>query len=157
MPECIQVAEHFFVESRLLALFASLSLFSWTSATNAAHIYHHSLSRLDPTQCSIARYKLRTEHVWDGYVIRSLLCDATDRAYVLTVPHTGDQKDRFLAAMEARNAHMRRSGQKEFTHWCTKCVRRYDDSEGGSTCEYLSVFANMILLIWQSQPMSMLS
>ncbi|KAI0358771.1 hypothetical protein OH77DRAFT_1449458 [Trametes cingulata] len=131
LPDTIQVSEHHFVERRVLDLFTSLSLFSWTSATNAAHIYHHSLSQLDEPLRSAARYHLRTEQVWDGFVVLALLKDARDRHYVLEVPHCGDQKDRFKMAMEARNDHMNRCGQPEFMHYCEKCTRRLDRGDGG--------------------------
>ena len=134
IPDYIQVAEHTFVDQRVLTLFMNLSLLSWTSATNAAHVYHEALSRLDLIRRDMPSLRLRTEHVWDGFVIHALLKDANERGDVLVVPHTGDQKDRFTAAMEARNARMRCSGQPEYDHWCTKCVRRYDEPDG-TTCE----------------------
>lgn len=130
LPDAVQVAEHTFVERAVLQHFLTLTLLSWTSATNAAHIYHQSLAQLSPEQQSNPSYQLRTEHVWNGFVINALLKDAARRQYVLQVPHTGDQKDRFTAAMRARNEHIRRSGQPEFTHYCTKCVRRFDHIDG---------------------------
>lgn len=87
MPDVIQVAEHTYVERSVLELFKTLSLLSWTSATNAAHIYDRALSQLSPTQRQVACYRLRTEHVWDGFVILALIKDARDRGYVLQVPH----------------------------------------------------------------------
>ncbi|KAI1782053.1 hypothetical protein LXA43DRAFT_1151824 [Ganoderma leucocontextum] len=130
IPDAIQVAEHTYIERRVLELFNSLTLFAWTSATNAAHIYHHSLSRLPDSRRHIAAYQLRTEQVWDGYVALALLKDAAAREYVLEVPHVGDQKDRFTAAMRARNEYIRQFGQPEFMHFCTKCVRRFDHTDG---------------------------
>jgi hypothetical protein len=46
---------------------------------------------------------LTTNHVWDSFVILSLLEDGVRRGRVLSVPHTGDQADRFKPAMEERN------------------------------------------------------
>ncbi|KAL1937192.1 hypothetical protein VTO73DRAFT_14465 [Trametes versicolor] len=130
VPDVIQVSEHKFVERRVLELFTALSLYSWTSSTNAASIYHHALSLLDPHRRAHPHYRLRTEHVMDGSVIHALLKDARDRAYVLRLPHTGAQKNRFTVAMQARNDFMNRSGQPEFTHYCTKCVRLFENADG---------------------------
>ncbi|KAH9856809.1 hypothetical protein C2E23DRAFT_866135 [Lenzites betulinus] len=132
VPDVIQVAEHTFVERRVLELFKTLSLLSWTSATNAAHIYDRALSRLTSDERHIPRYRLRTEHVWDGFVILSLLKDACDRAYVLQVPQDGEQCDRFSNAMQQRNDHIHRSGQPEFLHCCDKCVRIFPLPDGSS-------------------------
>ena len=130
LPDAVQVAEHTFIEHRVLQHFLTLTLLSWTSATNAAHIYHQSLAQLSPEQQGNPSYQLRTEHVWNGFVINALLKDAARRQYVLQVSHTGNQKDRFTGAMRARNEHIRRSGQPEFTHYCTKCVRWFDRPDG---------------------------
>ncbi|KAI0372138.1 hypothetical protein BV20DRAFT_1050911 [Pilatotrama ljubarskyi] len=116
IPDVIQVSEHKFVERRVLELFSALSLFSWTSATNAASIYHHALSQLDVARHDNPHYRLRTEHIWDGFVIHALLKDARDRDYVLEVPQNCPQKERFTAAMQARNDFMNCSGQPEFLH-----------------------------------------
>ncbi|KAI0324412.1 hypothetical protein GY45DRAFT_1262886 [Cubamyces sp. BRFM 1775] len=132
VPQFIQVSEHKFIAQPVLALFTSLALFSWTSATNAAQIYNSTLSHLHNPQYSQARHRLRTEHVWDGFVINALLKDARDRCYVLRVLHTGDQKDRFTNAMQARNDHMNRSGQPEFLHCCTRCVRLIPQPDGST-------------------------
>ncbi|KAI0348894.1 hypothetical protein OH77DRAFT_1594523 [Trametes cingulata] len=127
LPAIVQVATHTFMERDLLEHFLKLSLLSWTSATNAAHIYHNSLSGLGDNPETDARHRLRTEHVWDGFILNALLKDAKERAYVLRVPDTGEQKDRFTDAMRARNRHMQRAGQPEFNHYCTRCTRLYEE------------------------------
>lgn len=132
IPDAIQVAEHKYIDRQVLELFNSLTLFAWTSATNAAHVYHHSLSQLSEPRQSLAQYQLRTEHVWDGFVILSLLKDSMSRKFVLEVPHSGEQKDRFTAAMRARNEYIRQFGQPEFLHFCSKCVRRFDRDDGSA-------------------------
>ncbi|TFK83121.1 hypothetical protein K466DRAFT_440648, partial [Polyporus arcularius HHB13444] len=75
-PSAVQVSEHKFIERSVLQHFMTLHLLSWTSATNAAHIYEKSLSKLDETQLALPRYRLRTEHVWTGFIVNSLLKDA---------------------------------------------------------------------------------
>ncbi len=49
----------------------------------------------------------------DGYGILMLL---KDHEYRGSVPHTGDQKDRFLGAIREHNLRMRRAGQPEWAH-----------------------------------------
>ena len=68
---------------------------------------------------------LRTEHVWDAFKILSLLDYSLRQGEELVVPHTGEQKERFDAAMEQRNDHIIRFGQPEMRHYCDKCIRVY--------------------------------
>ena len=128
VPCYIKVSGTRYVEHAVLEHFLQLSLLSWTSATNAAHIYHQSLSRLGLEQVSLPQYRLRTEHVWSGFVINALLKNAVQCSYILHVLHSSDQKDCFTQVMHDRNAHMVQYGQPEFSHWCTLCVRCYNNS-----------------------------
>lgn len=130
VPAFIQVSGHKYIEQAVLAHFTTLSVLSWTSSTNAAHIYHESLSKLTDDQKENPKLRLRTEHTSDGFDILALLRDARDHGTVLEVPHKGEQKDRFTAAMRARNDRIRCAGQPEQAHWCTRCVRRFDDEDG---------------------------
>jgi len=67
---------------------------------------------------------LTTNQVWDTFVILGLLEDAQFRAKYLTVPHTGDQSDRFKAAMEERNQWIILNGQPDAVrHACDLCMR----------------------------------
>lgn len=107
-------------------------LISWTSATNGARVYDSCLSQPenfpDHPDWMDTSFKLRPEHVWDGFIILSLLEDHTARSAILRVPHTGDQRDRFTAAMEERNARIQLCGQPEWGHYCTKCLRVWDEN-----------------------------
>ena len=80
-------------------------------------------------------FKLRTEHMWDAFVILSLLRDHEGHQLNLEVPHTGLQKDRFKPAMQERNLWFVQEGQPEIDHWCRKCTRIYRecDSDGTET------------------------
>ncbi|KAH9898586.1 hypothetical protein C8Q73DRAFT_640322 [Cubamyces lactineus] len=131
IPDFVQVSDHKYVERVLLEHFTMLSVLSWTSATNAAHIYHESMSGLSGSARDTPRYQLRTEHTWDGFVVLALLRDAKLNNSILQVPSGGAQKDRFDLAMRARNERICRSGQPEFAHWCQKCVRVFPDDHDG--------------------------
>jgi hypothetical protein len=78
-----------------------------TSATNGARIYDTCLSKAEQTPVhgdwEDTSFRLRTEHVWDGFLIVALLEDHRDRHAVLSVPHTGLQKDRFSQVVQDQN------------------------------------------------------
>ncbi len=146
IPEYIQVSGHKFIERQVLEHFTMLSVLSWTSSTNAAHIYQQSMAKLSEDAPEDSRFRLRAAHTADGFLILALLKDAKDRGVVLEVPSTGHQKDRFTAAARARNARITESGQPEFAHWCTKCVRRFDDADGVTrTSLSSSIFVNSLM------------
>ncbi|KAJ6525243.1 hypothetical protein DFH09DRAFT_936833 [Mycena vulgaris] len=132
IPDAIQVGEHQYVERAVLNLFINLMLISWTSTTNSARVYDSSLSQPEnfpehPDWMGTS-FKLRPEHVWDGFIILTLLEDYAGRGETLQVPHTGDQRDRFTAAMEERNMHIQLCGQPEWGHYCTKCLCVWDEN-----------------------------
>lgn len=122
----IQAAEHHYVDRPLADLFISMMLMSWTSATNVAKIYNHTFT---PSH-SPPLPRLNKHHVFDIFIIMSLLDDCGRQGLRLHVPHTGDQKDRFLAAMTLRNERMRIYGQPEAAHFCSKCMRTFVDADG---------------------------
>ncbi|KAJ7190144.1 hypothetical protein GGX14DRAFT_580107 [Mycena pura] len=127
VPDAIQVGEHQYIEREVLSLFIGLMLISWTSATNAARVYDACLSKSEnrpihedwPPERS---FKMRTEHVWDGFLLLSLLEDYDERKQVLCVPDTGEQSARFIEAIRERNARFRLAGQPEWSHYCDKCM-----------------------------------
>jgi hypothetical protein len=107
LPDIIQVGEHQFVERRVIALWRTDMNLAWKSATNCARTYNISLSKQnEPPKDWKFNFTLQSDHVYDGFVILSLLEDHQARQSTLVVPHTGEQRDRFTAAMQARNAHM---------------------------------------------------
>ncbi|KAJ6564878.1 hypothetical protein DFH09DRAFT_1475350 [Mycena vulgaris] len=66
---------------------------------------HHFIER-EPETCPEHKdwppersFKMCTEHVWDGFLILSLLEDYEQRDRVLSVPDTGEQSVRFTEAM----------------------------------------------------------
>jgi hypothetical protein len=75
-------------------------------------------------------FELRTEQVWDGFCLLSLLEDHAQRRTVLIVPDDGAQKDRFTDAMKSRNLRMQQAGQEEYAHACSKCVRVWEGADG---------------------------
>jgi hypothetical protein len=109
-----------------------------TSATNGARVYNTCLSRPEnqPDSWQFG-FDLRTEQVWDGFCLLSLLEDHAQHQSVLTVPNDGPQKDRFTTAMKARNLRIQQAGQNEYAHACNKCVRVWDPADGKPCREYL--------------------
>lgn len=77
-----------------------------------------------------------------------MLDDHRERHEILTVPHVGEQEDRFKQAMRERNARIKLYGQPEILHACEKCVRFYPKEEKCS----LSMLLCVLLLIDVLQP-----
>jgi hypothetical protein len=131
IPDIIQVGEHQFTERRLIQLWITLMLVSWTSATNCARLYNLTLSSIvSPSTGDWAfGFTVTTEQVWDSFVILALLEDCQRRSKTLEVPHTGAQKDRFTEPLRARNLRFRVHGQPELCHYCNKCLRVYENGQ----------------------------
>jgi hypothetical protein len=103
------------------------------SATNCARTYELAQARRDSGELHEDWQfgsKLTTEHVWDAFVILALLEDHEKQGTRLQVPHIGKQKDRFTAEMAQRNERIVRDGQPEIAHYCNKCMRTYETTNG---------------------------
>ncbi|KDQ09975.1 hypothetical protein BOTBODRAFT_164259 [Botryobasidium botryosum FD-172 SS1] len=127
VPDILQAAEHFFVETKVLSYYGASAVFSHTSSTNFARIYNRELScpyRDQP--------RVRPEHVLDGFYLHSLLMyySREKRNRILELPNTGPQSLRLKAALEARNKEMEGTGQEEYAHVCTGCTL-FEDTDGG--------------------------
>ncbi|KAJ7513195.1 hypothetical protein B0H11DRAFT_1698549 [Mycena galericulata] len=73
---------------------------------------------------------LTTDHVWDAFIILTLL-DYHDRHDTcLQVPHTGEQRDRFTEVMRTRNREVIEQGQDEVAHCCNLCMRTLKRPDG---------------------------
>lgn len=75
-------------------------------------------------------YTLTGALVWNGVIQVCLIEDHLERGKTLVVPHTGEQKDRFIEAVRAHNARMRLFSQPEISHFCHKCTRFYTAPDG---------------------------
>lgn len=109
-----------------------LNCFS-VSATNCVRLYEIAQARVSvehrnkPWQFLSS---LTTEEVWDAFVILALLDNHQRRGMQLCVPHVGDQKNRFTAAMRARTEHIMTHGQDELPHACYGCMRVFTSPDG---------------------------
>ncbi|KAJ6492700.1 hypothetical protein C8R47DRAFT_1269993 [Mycena vitilis] len=132
VPDLIQIGEHQFAEVKLVNMWISSMLLGWFSATNCAKLYDMALSDRDKLEGGGWQFglKLTPNHIWDGFVIKSLLDDCQRHATVLQVDHGGDQNIRFQAAMEARNRRIVLLGQDEVPHYCDRCMRVWEDEDG---------------------------
>jgi hypothetical protein len=105
-----------------------------TSATNCARLYNASLANTDLTPRDVDwpfSFTVSDEHVWDAFVILALLEDCKRRSTLLTVPHTGLQKDRFTDAVSARNIRFRLHGQPELRPLATQWRRHIFRAQSG--------------------------
>jgi len=87
-------------------------------------------------------FKLKTEHIWDAFVLLTLLRDCEVGGRLLDLPHNGYQKDHFTTAMEEQNLHIIREGQSELRHRCKKCTCIYEwhDDDGALRHRKCSLF-----------------
>lgn len=79
---------------------------------------------------------LTTDHVWDAFIILTLLDYNERKGTCLQVPQTGDQRNRFKDAMAARNTEVILEGQEGVVdHCCDKCMRRDWMNADGVICK----------------------
>ncbi|PPQ88324.1 hypothetical protein CVT25_012449 [Psilocybe cyanescens] len=104
IPDLIQVGEHQFVEAKPIETWQANMLFGWFSASNASRVFESAMNNgsFEPSVWGMSS-TLMTNQVRDAFIILCLLEDAQFRGHLLIVPHTGDQSNRFKAAMEDRN------------------------------------------------------
>ncbi|KDR71533.1 hypothetical protein GALMADRAFT_102508 [Galerina marginata CBS 339.88] len=132
IPDLIQVGDHQFVEATLAYSWRAHMLFGWFSASNASRVFKSTMagSGFQPSDWGLSD-TLTTNQVWDAFVILGLLEDVRFRAKYLTVPHTGDQSNRFKAAMEERNEWIILNGQPDAVrHACDLCMRIFVMPDG---------------------------
>jgi hypothetical protein len=129
----LQVGEHQFVEKKVIEMWMSL-MDTWydpslsmvlvitlfrVSASSCANIYNCSFlqSKVCPPGWPVS-FAVSPEHVWDAFILRSLLEDAMDHKEFLVVTHSGTQHIRFTELVQAHNQRMRLEGQPEISHFC---------------------------------------
>ncbi|KIM42532.1 hypothetical protein M413DRAFT_408395 [Hebeloma cylindrosporum] len=154
VPQFVQVAQHFFMESALLEFFATAKVFGWVSAMNCARIYNTTLSRCDAHIRNNSKayagsgytifndgtpgipawqtsFQLEDVHVMNGFFLYSVLLDKGERQSILTVNHKeGSQRERLMAVLDERNKRMEGIGQEKYTHACDLCFIVFEDLNG---------------------------
>jgi hypothetical protein len=99
VPDIIQVGEHQFAEQKLINMWISMMLFSWTLATNCACIYNESMTDDTPSKWQFS-LSLTSDQVYDGFTILSLLKDCITQQKTLVVPYGGEARDHFTGAVQ---------------------------------------------------------
>ncbi|KAJ7085416.1 hypothetical protein B0H15DRAFT_910362 [Mycena belliarum] len=149
VPSVIQVAQHFFIESALLELFANGMVFGWLSASNWARIYNCALAEPGSyiannklafasvyqdhktTRPEAWTLELRDRDVSNGFFLYSLLLEKSERSGILVLPHDeANQKDRLQPALAQRNKAMEGIGQEHWAHACDLCFIVFEDDDG---------------------------
>jgi len=92
-----------------------------TSATNCARLYNVSIAKQAKSAPEgwATLSALTSDHVWDGFLLLSLLEDHQLQCTTLHLPHSGEHQNRFKLF-----------GQEELRHYCDKCTRKYTDADG---------------------------
>jgi hypothetical protein len=133
IPDVLQIGDHQFAERDLVHSWRVGMNLAWVSAANCAATYLHTHDVKEGSHLPKSWFvqpKLTGKNVYDGFVLLALLEDHQGRSSILSVPHDGDQSDRFKIAMQERNRRVRLYGQDERLHRCKKCVREYDAVDG---------------------------
>ncbi|KIJ60382.1 hypothetical protein HYDPIDRAFT_98972 [Hydnomerulius pinastri MD-312] len=148
VPDVVQAADHYFLETALLELFAACKTFGWLSSMNCARIYNLALAN---PRAYVANNKrafattfhdeegrhrchsstpLRPADVLNGFFVYSLLLHHAERGSFLILPHDYDHKDRIDVALVVRNKEMEGIGQEAYPHACDLCFIVVDGDEG---------------------------
>ncbi|KAK7026326.1 hypothetical protein R3P38DRAFT_3269302 [Favolaschia claudopus] len=154
VPDVVQVAQHFFVESALLELFTNNMVFGWLSGTNCARIYNEALSsphahivnnktaftaiyqdtrHFTPDDWTVTRF-IRKEDTMNGFFLYSLLLHKAEHNGILVLPHDeASQRDRLQPALAERNSAMEGTGQECYAHACDLCFHIVENEHGQLT------------------------
>ncbi|KAG1900359.1 uncharacterized protein F5891DRAFT_1188674 [Suillus fuscotomentosus] len=139
--DVVQIADHYFVDYGVVRLWKAMMHASCTSATNCTHIYNIALANAESTQFPGTKWfskDITMDHVWNTFIICTLLEDCCERHCLLDVSQTVNQNERFIKAMSDRNRRMRTYNQPlARRHFCAKCTRIY--SHGDITNKLVSV------------------
>ncbi|RXW14191.1 hypothetical protein EST38_g11661 [Candolleomyces aberdarensis] len=122
LPKILQIGKHQFAERRLINAWISLMLYSWTSASNCARWYNNTIAFTSQDTFPEAwqfRPETTRDQVHTAFTVLALLEDCRQCQTVLSVPHDGNGKDRFTAAVKERNARLRQLGVGQLNHCCT--------------------------------------
>nr|GAT48245.1 predicted protein [Mycena chlorophos] len=131
--KCMQISGHFYMDRDVAEMFATMQVNAWTSNTNCAKIYNESLKDRGflcflPADWPYT-FDLDVQKAWNAFFIHGLLIDHQG-GRVLEVPHDAAHKDRFKAALLARNKRMVGPGRDEWNHACDGCCLYTQDKEG---------------------------
>ncbi|KAG1844813.1 hypothetical protein DFJ58DRAFT_664613 [Suillus subalutaceus] len=135
LPDIVQIADHYFVDYQIARLWKAMMHASCTSATNCAYIYNIALANAESTQFPGTKWfakDVTMDHVWNAFIICTLLEDCREHHCVLNVGQTINQNERFVEAMSDRNRRMRIYNQPLARwHFCVKCTRIYNHGDTG--------------------------
>lgn len=84
--------------------------------------------------------ELSAEVIVDAFFLSALLRWTAQQGIILRAPHHGPQSSRFDAAMHQRNVYMAGTGQDQWSHACTGCMKVKQD-EQGRNCKCRSLAA----------------
>lgn len=130
LPKILQIGEHQFAEVKLINSWITLMVVGWVSATNCAKFYNTAISPnrgRDLAKEMDWQFKgeVTSDQVYNAFTALSLLEDSLRRDTQLQLPHTGDEKGRYTAAVELLNDR-RRFYHPEVYHSCDLCSREHN-------------------------------
>lgn len=118
----MQIADHYFVDYGVVRLWKAMMHASWyvcacsesaltdhtlsTSATNYTHIYNIALANAESMQFPGTKWfskDVTMDHVWNTFIICTLLEDCREHHCLLNVGQTINQNECFIEAISDRN------------------------------------------------------
>ncbi|KAL1743599.1 hypothetical protein HDZ31DRAFT_40598 [Schizophyllum fasciatum] len=129
-PKWIAAQKTVFFERDLVLHFEAQMVYQRASAEGIAETYNAALGgQLGINRGSLDE-RLQGTHVYNAFFLHSLLRDKERRNEVLTLPHSGSQADRLIAALHERNVRFQGTGQPQWAHACDKCTSFFRDDGG---------------------------
>jgi hypothetical protein len=120
------------------------------SATNCANSYTQTFSgafekHLGASNSFHVGACLLGRHVYDGFLVLTLLRHWFDLGSALVVPRTGLQEDRFKDAAITFNAYIRLYGMPTHRHGCKRCCRFYEAAGDAGKGDLLLLFGFVLI------------
>ncbi|KAG1790325.1 uncharacterized protein HD556DRAFT_1310722 [Suillus plorans] len=104
--DIVQIADHYFVDYGVVRLWKAMMHASCTSATNYTHIYNIALANAESMQFPGTKWfskDVTMDHVWNTFIICTLLEDCREHHCLLNVGQTINQNECFIEAISDRN------------------------------------------------------
>ena len=138
LPHILQIADHQFIERRLIVMWRTSTNAAWVSFANCATLYlnTHKATKNQILESWKFKGKLDGKNVVHAFILLALLKNHKQRNTTLQIPHSGLQSEHYKTAMHEKNDCMRQYGQPELCHRCKTCVCKYTNNRQGT----LSVF-----------------
>ncbi|PBK61320.1 hypothetical protein ARMSODRAFT_897040, partial [Armillaria solidipes] len=132
VPHIIGATQTSYFEVGLIEVFRQAMVTLHASATGLAQWYNDGLQSpaTNVPNNFVLNNKLTAELVYEAFFLHGLLLDAYNRGASLSLPNSGEQRDRMDKALEERNKRMVGTGQEFWAHRCKVCMQLFEGPDG---------------------------